>query len=57
MALSCSMAEPDNQNTFNNDALAVLLRYMEDHRHELVVITAGYEKEMKEFLGFQISAE
>lgn len=44
----------DNQNTFNNDALAVLLRYMEDHRHELVVITAGYEKEMKEFLASNI---
>lgn len=44
----------DNQNTFNNDALAVLLRYMEDHRHELVVIAAGYEKEMKEFLASNV---
>ena len=40
----------DGQNTFNNDALAVILRYMEDHRNELVVITAGYKKEMREFL-------
>jgi hypothetical protein len=44
----------DNQNTYNNDALAVLLRYMEDHRSELVVIAAGYEKEMKEFLASNV---
>jgi Cdc6-like AAA superfamily ATPase len=44
----------DNQNSFNNDALAVLLRYMEDHRKELVVIAAGYEKEMREFLASNI---
>ena len=35
----------DGQNTFNNDALAVILRYMEDHRSELVVIAAGYRQE------------
>lgn len=44
----------DNQNTFNNDALSVLIRYMEDHRGELVVIAAGYEKEMKEFLASNV---
>lgn len=44
------LAVKDGQNTFNNDAISVLLRYMEDHRHELVVIAAGYEKEMREFL-------
>lgn len=44
----------DGQNTFNNDALAVILRYMEDYRSELVVIAAGYEKEMKEFLASNI---
>lgn len=44
----------DGQNTFNNDALAVLLRYMEDHRHDLVVIAAGYEKEMREFLASNV---
>lgn len=40
----------DNQNTFNDDAIAVLIRYMEDHRGDLVIIAAGYEKEMREFL-------
>jgi SpoVK/Ycf46/Vps4 family AAA+-type ATPase len=44
----------DGQNSFNNDALAVLLRYMEDHRRDLVVIAAGYEKEMREFLASNI---
>lgn len=44
------LAVKDGQNTFNNDALSVLLRYMEDHRRELVVIAAGYENEMREFL-------
>lgn len=44
----------DGQNTFNNDALAVLLRYMEDNRDDLVVIAAGYEKEMREFLASNV---
>lgn len=44
----------DNQNTFNNDAIAVLLRYMEDHRSDLVVIAAGYEKEMRDFLASNV---
>lgn len=44
----------DGQNTFNNDAIAVLLRYMEDHRGSLVVIAAGYEKEMREFLASNV---
>ena len=44
------LAVKDGQNTFNNDALAVLLRYMEDHRRDLVVIAAGYEKEMRDFI-------
>lgn len=38
------------QNTFNDEALSVIIRYMEDHRDQLVVIAAGYPKEMKEFI-------
>lgn len=48
------LAVKDNQNTFNNDALAVLLRYMEDYRDSLIVIAAGYEKEMREFLASNV---
>lgn len=44
----------EGQSTFNNDALAVLLRYMEDHRDDLIIIAAGYEKEMKEFLASNV---
>lgn len=44
----------EGQNTFNNDALSVMLRYMEDHRSELVIIAAGYEKEMKQFLASNV---
>lgn len=40
----------DNENSFNSDVISVLIRYMEDHRSDLVVIAAGYNKEMKEFL-------
>lgn len=38
------------ENTFNDEALSVIIRYMEDHRDDLVVIAAGYSKEMREFL-------
>lgn len=44
----------DGQNSFNSDALTVLIRYMEEHRDNLVVIAAGYSKEMKEFLASNI---
>lgn len=48
------LAVKDSQNTFNNDVLGVLIRYMEDYRDSLVVIAAGYEKEMKEFLSSNV---
>lgn len=38
------------QNTFNDDAISVIIRYMEDHRDNLVVIAAGYSKEMRQFI-------
>ena len=44
----------EGQNTFNDEALSVLIRYMEEHRKDLIVIAAGYSKEMKEFLGSNI---
>lgn len=40
----------DGENTFNDEVISVLIRYMEEHRDDLVVIAAGYNKEMKEFL-------
>ena len=35
---------------FGNEAIEVLLKKMEDHRDELVVIAAGYPDEMKSFI-------
>lgn len=40
----------DGENSFNTEVISVLIRYMEQHRSDLVVIAAGYNKEMKEFL-------
>lgn len=44
----------ENQNSFNSEVISVLIRYMEDYRDQLVVIAAGYEKEMKEFLASNV---
>ena len=48
------LAVKDNQNSFNSEALSVLIRYMEEHRDDLVVIAAGYGKEMKQFLASNV---
>lgn len=40
----------DGETTFNDEVISVLIRYMEDHRDDFVVIAAGYSKEMREFL-------
>ena len=44
----------DGQNSFNSEVLSVLIRYMEEHRSDLVVIAAGYNTEMKEFLASNV---
>ncbi|CAL2087634.1 Stage V sporulation protein K (modular protein) [Tenacibaculum dicentrarchi] len=40
----------DAKKDFGNEAIEVLLKKMEDHRKELVVIVAGYPDEMKSFV-------
>jgi AAA+ superfamily predicted ATPase len=37
-------------NSYNAEAIATLIQAMENHRDDLVVIFAGYTKEMKDFL-------
>ena len=37
-------------DSFGNEALSTLIKEMEDHKDSLVVIFAGYKKEMKEFI-------
>lgn len=45
-----ALAKTDSPNDFGREAIDVLVKAMEDHRGELVVILAGYSKEMKDLL-------
>jgi len=45
-----ALASRDNQNSYNAEAIATLIKAMEDYRDDLVVIFAGYTKEMQDFL-------
>ena len=45
-----ALASIGNQNSYNDEAIATLIKAMEDYRDELVVIFAGYTKEMQAFL-------
>lgn len=45
-----ALADKGNDNSFNGEAIAALIKAMEDHRDNLVVIFAGYTKEMQDFL-------
>lgn len=44
----------DNTNSFNSEALSVLIAEMEQHRSDLVVIAAGYTKEMQAFMASNV---
>ena len=45
-----SLTPKDNSKDFGQEAIATLIKAMEDHKDELVVIFAGYTKEMKDFV-------
>ncbi len=40
----------DRNNSYNAEAIATLIKAMEDYRDDLVVIFAGYTKEMQDFI-------
>ena len=42
---------PRGEVDFGHEAIATLVKAMEDHRNEFAVIVAGYEEEMSEFIG------
>ncbi|SNY69859.1 AAA family ATPase [Paractinoplanes atraurantiacus] len=45
-----TLAPPGAQNDFGREAIDTLVKLMEDHRDEVVVIAAGYEREIEMFL-------
>jgi len=45
-----ALADKDGENSYNGEAIATLIKAMEDYRDDLVVIFAGYTKEMQDFL-------
>jgi len=45
-----ALYEGDNPDNFGTEAIQVLLKRMEDDRHEFVVIVAGYSDKMEDFL-------
>lgn len=45
-----ALATKNNDNSFNGECIATLIKAMEDYRDDLVVIFAGYTKEMQDFL-------
>ncbi|MEV5747082.1 AAA family ATPase [Actinoallomurus sp. NPDC052308] len=45
-----TLTQPSFKSDFGLEAVAELVKLMEDHRDDLVVIVAGYEQEMADFL-------
>ena len=45
-----ALAGTDSANDFGHEAIEVLLKNMEDHRKDLIVIVAGYTDRMERFI-------
>ena len=45
-----ALASADNANDFGHEAIEVILKNMEDHRKDLIVIAAGYTDRMERFI-------
>lgn len=47
-----SIIDSDGKGTFASDCISTILKVMEDQRDNIIVIFAGYEKEMENFVKF-----
>ncbi|GAA2095757.1 AAA family ATPase [Actinomadura alba] len=45
-----TLTQSSLKNDYGHEAIAELVKLMEDHREDLIVIVAGYEQEMADFL-------
>ena len=45
-----ALVSPDTTNDYGSETVDTLVKMMEDHRDDLVVIVAGYREEMEQFL-------
>jgi SpoVK/Ycf46/Vps4 family AAA+-type ATPase len=45
-----SLTDSDSPRDFGAEAVAALVKLMEDHRGDLVVVAAGYERQMQRFI-------
>lgn len=47
-----SIVSQENRGSFGDECIATIIKVMEDYRDKLVIIFAGYEKEMEEFIKY-----
>lgn len=45
-----ALSSSDSGNDFGQEAIDTIVKFMEDHRDDLMVIAAGYSKEMRSFI-------